>query len=170
MKQKNKLAAATMPVWVVTRDLSYVLTQRFAVAATDIDSAKDKLYTYVDATDWSLADQRKHGVVQISDTMDQVECSQEIYAAEVSDDDDAKPASPDELALELSLFNLLLENRIHNMLALLRKLAGAPNMHIAGIADLGAEVLTFVESVDAEVRDLGVLLSELPNHFEPTQA
>lgn len=158
-----------MPVWVVTRDLSYVLTQRFAVAAADIDSAKDKLETYVDATDWSLADQRKHGVVQISDTMDQVECSQEIYAAEDSDDDDVKLASPNELSLELSLFNLLLEKRSHDMLTLLRKLATSPNMHIAGIADLGAEVKTFVESVDTEVRDLSFLIKDLPNHSVSTQ-
>ncbi|WP_425952951.1 hypothetical protein [Ralstonia pseudosolanacearum] len=127
----------------IKRTLDYSVIQNFLVAAEDVESAKEKVAEFVDS-DWTPQSARLYGVALISNVTYQREESQDIEK-----DGGLVPVSA--AAIKESVSDVVIEGRAGEMFALLVKIAERHQMYHANVADLGMEVKTFIDTVQAEI-------------------
>ena len=142
-----------MKLYPIERTLGFTLKQGFLVKASDIEDAAEKVSAFVDS-DWSDATATRLCLVQVSDSLQQIDNSQEINFGDGI-------MSADAAGVDSSMRTLGIQNQANAMFALLRRVAETPSMYHGNVSALGMEVKTFVDDLEAKLDGPRQLLEAL---------
>lgn len=140
-------------IFLITRTLDYRISQQFAVTAITAEEAEGKVGEFVDS-DWSSDAAKRLGVVQLSDEMEQIDNTQEI------EHNEQLPAG-ERPKVQDSMPRLINENHAQQMYEMLKKVVECPQMYLAGISELGMEVKTFMDALNAKLVQPEALVTEV---------
>jgi len=129
----------------ITRTLDYRVTQNFVVSAKSFEHAAVKVGEFVE-DGWDAATSLRMGVVQVSDSMEQIGNSQEFVFGD-------EEISGQQACVDSSIDKVVIESKAVQMYALLKKVSESPSLISTTIGDEIYEYLRVIQAKLDEPRE-----------------